>query len=866
MKNFSQILRYTALTTFSLGCGTWLSAAPLRMELNEGWQFRQARLSNWYPATVPGVVHTDLMNNGIIEDPYYRLNERGVQWIDKEDWVYESSFSLSDEFMNRQNIDLLFKGLDTYADVYLNDSLILKADNMFREWRVEVKSLVKSSGNILRIYFHSPLKVDIPKWDALPYHYSAGNDQSENGGVFNKKVSVFARKAGYHYGWDWGPRLVTSGIWRPVYVEAWNDARISNVFIRQHEVNEKKAVLTGQVEVVADKEMTDASVVLTDTGNGKVLARVKTSLKQGVNKVELPFVMKNPELWWSNGLGNPHLYTFETTLVVGKQTADAHQDRVGVRSLKVIRKPDAHGTSFFFELNGRPVFMKGANYIPQDNFLPRVTEENYRKTIQDAADVHMNMLRVWGGGIYENDIFYDLCDEYGILVWQDFMFACSLYPAEGEWLENVRREAIDNVRRLRNHPCIAIWCGNNECNEAWYGWGWAKKYNEQNPEYARLIKAQMDKQYLETLPLVVSEEDPDRFYLPSSPFGLEGQVNDDCNGDRHYWRVWGGREPISQYNKERSRFFSEYGFQSFPDFETVKRYTSGPEDWNITSEVMMAHQRGGEHANKLIETYMLAEHREPKDFRSFLYLTQVLQGDAIKIAMEAHRRDMPYCMGSLFWQHNDCWPVASWSSRDYYGRWKAQHYFARKAYSDILLSPLVVEGNLRVYAVSDRREPLQTVLSVEVWKLEGGKFSALEKQIQVNPNTSSCVFEEQLDRLLDGASPQDVVVHVYLKEDGRKCYANNCFLAAQKEMAYAPATIRKDIRPVEGGFEVTLQSNRFARAVYLCSDSFETTFSDNYIDLLPGEPVTLMVRTALSQGDFEKSLSVYDLYEACRKN
>lgn len=456
MKNFSQILRYTALTTFSLGCGTWLSAAPLRMELNEGWQFRQARLSNWYPATVPGVVHTDLMNNGIIEDPYFRLNERGVQWIDKEDWVYESSFSLSDEFMNRQNIDLLFKGLDTYADVYLNDSLILKADNMFREWRVEVKSLVKSSGNILRIYFHSPLKVDIPKWDALPYHYSAGNDQSENGGVFNKKVSVFARKAGYHYGWDWGPRLVTSGIWRPVYVEAWNDARISNVFIRQHEVNEKKAVLTGQVEVVADKEMTDASVVLTDTDNGKVLARVKTSLKQGVNKVELPFVMKNPELWWSNGLGNPHLYTFETTLVVGKQTADAHQDRVGVRSLKVIRKPDAHGTSFFFELNGRPVFMKGANYIPQDNFLPRVTEESYRRTIQDAADVHMNMLRVWGGGIYENDIFYDLCDEYGILVWQDFMFACSLYPAEGEWLENVRREAIDNVRRLRNHPCIAI--------------------------------------------------------------------------------------------------------------------------------------------------------------------------------------------------------------------------------------------------------------------------------------------------------------------------------------------------------------------------------------------------------------------------
>lgn len=857
------MLRCTALTTLSLGCGAWLSAAPLRMELNEGWKFRQARLSNWYPATVPGVVHTDLMDNGIIEDPYYRLNERGVQWVDKEDWIYESAFSLSEEMLDKQNIDLLFKGLDTYADVYLNDSLILKADNMFREWRVEVKSLVKSSGNTLRIYFHSPLKVDIPKWDALPYRYEAGNDQSENGGVFNKKVSVFARKAGYHYGWDWGPRLVTSGIWRPVVVEAWDNARISNVFIRQHEVNTKKAVITGQIEVVADKELTDASVVLTDAEGEKVLARTHTSLKQGVNKVELPFTMRNPKLWWTNGLGEPHLYTFETTLVVSGQPVDVQRDKVGIRSLKVIRKPDRYGTAFYFELNGRPVFMKGANYIPQDNFLPRVTEERYRKTIQDAVAVNMNMLRIWGGGIYENDVFYNLCDEYGILVWQDFMFACSLYPAEGEWLENVRQEATDNVRRLRNHPCIAIWCGNNECNEAWYGWGWEKRYNQQNPEYACLIKQQMDCQYLETLPQVVSEEDPDRFYLPSSPFGLEGKVNDDHNGDRHYWRVWGGKEPISQYNKERSRFFSEYGFQSFPDFETVKRYTAGEKDWNITSEVMMAHQRGGAHANKLIEIYMLKDYREPKDFRSFLYMTQVLQGDAIKTAMEAHRRDMPYCMGSLFWQHNDCWPVASWSSRDYYGRWKAQHYFARKAYDDVLLSPIAADGHLKVYAVSDRRKVLPSVLVVEVRKLKGGTAAAFTRKVRIAPNTSACVFDEPLDALLQGVSDREVVVHVYLKEEGRKLYANNYFLASQKDMQYAPAHIERSVRPIEGGFEVTLQSDSFARAVCLLSADFGCSFSDNYMDLLPGEPVTLTVRTALPQDEFEKGLSVCHLYDAC---
>lgn len=863
MKDFSQMLRTVSLTALSVGCGAWLSAAPMRMELNEGWRFRQARLSNWYPATVPGVVHTDLMANGIIEDPYYRLNERGVQWVDKEDWIYESAFTLSQDMLGRQNIDLLFKGLDTYADVYLNDSLILKADNMFREWRVEVKPLVKPSGNILRVCFHSPLKVDIPKWDALPYHYEAGNDQSENGGVFDKKVSVFARKAGYHYGWDWGPRLVTSGIWRPVVVEAWDDARIGNVWVRQHEVDGKKAVLTGQIEVVADKDLPDATLVLTDAEGQKVLARAQASLKQGVNKVELPFTLKNPKLWWTRGLGEPHLYTFETTLAVGRKPVDTQRDKVGVRSLKVIRKPDAQGISFYFELNGHPVFMKGANYIPQDNFLPRVTEARYRQTVQDAAAAHMNMLRVWGGGIYENDVFYDLCDEYGILVWQDFMFACSLYPAEGEWLENVRHEAADNVRRLRNHPCIAIWCGNNECHEAWYGWGWEKKYNRQNPDYARLLKRQMDRQYLETLPQVVREEDPDRFYLPSSPFGLEGKVNDDRHGDRHYWRVWGGKEPVAQYNKERSRFFSEYGFQSFPDFETVKRYTGGEEDRHITSEVMMAHQRGGAHANKLIETYMLDGYREPKDFRSFLYMTQVLQGDAVKTAMEAHRRDMPYCMGSLFWQHNDCWSVASWSSRDYYGRWKAQHHFARKAYDDILLSPTAEDGRLKVYAVSDRLKAFPSVLVVEVRKLEGGVAAAFTRKVRIAPNTSACVFDELLDTVLQGASHREVVVHVYLKEEGAKRYANNHCLASQKDMRYTPAHIGRSVRPIEGGFEITLRSDRFARAVCLSSADFHCSFSDNYMDLLPDEPVTLTVRTALPQDEFEQGLSVCHLYDAC---
>ena len=306
MKKPNLNMKRASLLTSSLLCSALLIAVPLRKELNEGWQFKQARLSNWYPATVPGVVHTDLINNKIIEDPFFRLNERGMQWIDKEDWIYQTSFQLTPEIMERQNIDLVFKGLDTYADVYLNEKKILETNNMFREWKTDIKAELKPGENILKIYFHSPIKVDIPKWDALPYHYEASNDQSENGGVFDKKVSVFARKAGYHYGWDWGPRLVTSGIWRPVYIEAWDDARLSDVFIRQQEVSKNRASIVGEIEVQSDKEIDEATLTVTDAASGRVMAGKTVSLHKGNNKISLPFIIRNPRLWWSNGLGEQH--------------------------------------------------------------------------------------------------------------------------------------------------------------------------------------------------------------------------------------------------------------------------------------------------------------------------------------------------------------------------------------------------------------------------------------------------------------------------------------------------------------------------------------------------------------------------------
>lgn len=822
--------------------------------LHEGWKFRQARLTNWYPATVPGVVHTDLLQNKIIEDPFFRLNERGLQWIDKEDWVYETCFTLAAGMMRKENMELVFEGLDTYADVYLNDECILKADNMFRRWSIPIRQYIREENNILKVYFHSPIKIDVPKWDALPYQYPASNDQSENGGLFNKKISIFARKAGYHYGWDWGPRLVTSGIWRPVYIRAWSDLRINDVFIEQKEVGAGRAVIAGHVELDADKDMDGVLVTITDEVTGRVLGEWQADLKRGTNRVTVDFVLHKPKLWWSNGLGEPFLYRFRTDIIAGGELLDSKTERVGIRSLKVVHQPDKDGHTFYIELNGRPVFAKGANYIPSDNFLPRVTPENYKRTILDAAGVNMNMLRVWSGGIYENDVFYDLCDEYGIMIWQDFMFACSMYPAEGALLDNIHQEAVDNVKRLRNHACIALWCGNNECQDAWLGWGWKREIERQNKEYADKIWAQYRQQYHVTLPGVVREYAPGTFYWPSSPFAFEGEMSGTTDGDRHYWSVWHGKAPISDYDSEKSRFFSEYGFQSFPEFESVKRYAPYPEDWDIRSEVMMSHQRGGDHANELIETYLLNEYKKPRDFRAFLYMNHVLQGDAIKTAIESHRRQMPYNMGTLFWQHNDCWPVASWASRDYYGRWKAQHYYVRKAYDDILISPVVEGDDLKVYAVSDRLENTSGRLQLQVCQFDGTVVHHWDKSVGISGNDSRVCFSAPLAKLLEGANRGTVYVRVDYTDKSGRVYHNNYCLGKQKDMDYPKVDLQTEVRSIEGGYEVTVSADKFARAVCLSVADNESVYSDNYFDVQPKSSVQVQVRTRLSAEAFNGSL------------
>lgn len=827
----------------------------------DDWKFKQARLESWHPATVPGVVHTDLLANGLIPDPYVELNMRSVQWIDKEDWEYETEIELSPEILEKENIRILFNGLDTYADVYLNDEKILSADNMFRRWEVDIKNRIRPGKNKLKVYFHSPVKIDMPKWEAEPIKYEAINDQSEDGGLGKRRISPWARKSGYHYGWDWGPRLVTAGIWRPVEITAWDTARISDVFYQQKNVTSKRADVTCHVDIESNVDGEEVMVSVADSATGRNLGSRKVVLTKGTNNVDIPFSIKSPELWWCNGLGDQHRYNYVTSIVkTGGNEIDSRNDKIGLRSIKLITKPDSDGNTFYFELNGVPVFAKGANFIPLDNFLPSVTRARYEAALDNALAANMNMLRVWGGGTYEDDSFYDLCDEKGIMLWHDFMFACGLYPAEGEFLENIRLEAIDNVKRLRNRSCIAIWCGNNECEDAWFNWaGWKNRYTEQNPAYAEKIWNQYQNQYYKTLPKVIEEYSPGTPYVPTSPVlnPDTGLKPDGKRGDTHSWEVWHGAQPTDFYNEIKSRFVSEYGFQSFPDMETVRLFSANEKDHDIYSDVMITHERGTVAATNGLRNYILREYPEPSDFTEYVYLTQVMQGDAVKKGIENNRRNMPYCMGSFYWQLNDCWPTISWSSCDYNGRWKALHYYARNAYAPELVSQVIKDGNLEVYVVADNPATAKGTITLSVIDVEGKEIASRTKKINLTPNSSSLEMKFALEELIAGESRENTIAVANLKDASGKILSRNILLLdLPKNMNYPQPDITSSLEKTDGGYRLRLSSKKFARAVYIATGDVKATFSDNYFDILPGETVEIKIDTDLDLPTLKKNLTL----------
>ena len=800
-------------------------------EISDGWTFRQADKEEWLPATVPGSVHTDLMKNGKIEDPFYRLNEHNVQWIDKVNWEYKTNFNIDPVTFTRDRIALDFKGLDTYADVFVNDTKVLSADNMFREWMVDIKPQVKEGVNELRILFRSPIVEGLKKYDANGYVIPVSpNDLAEIGQVEgNKMVSVYTRKAGYHFGWDWGPRMVSSGLWRPVFLTAWDDARIENLQLKQNQVSEKEATLTAVFEIEANA---DSKATITVENEGVELANADIQLTKGISTYPVDFKIANPKLWWTNGLGEAHLYNIKGRLALGKRFTEK-TERIGIRTLELIRDKDNKGTSFYYKLNGVPVFMKGANYIPNDIFPARVTDEMYKKVINTSKISNFNMLRVWGGGIYEYDRFYDLCDENGILVWQDFMFACAMYPNNKEFLSSIRDEAIQNVVRLRRHPSIALWCGNNEIDEGWKNWGWQKQYG-----YSKQDSTEIHKNYRtifnDILPNIVFKFDTLRYYTSTSPQNGWGRPQSLKQGDMHYWGVWWGKEPFSNYEKKIPRFMSEYGFQGFPDPSTVELFTL-PEERILGSDVMKAHQKHPT-GYETIDEYLLRDYKKPKDFDSYNYVSQLLQAKGVSMAIQAHRRAKPRCMGTLFWQLNDCWPVVSWSARDSYGKKKALWHEVKKQFVPMLVSPVVEEGHVKVYISSDNIYIERDTMQVRLYDFDGNVLMDEKYYVEIPPENSSVFYDTLLTSLLKDADSARCVFNVTLAsgQDGSLLSRNNLYFSSPKDLKLQKPEIMMRAIEIPAGYRILIVSDQLVKNARL-STSVVGEFKDNYFDILPGE-------------------------------
>lgn len=819
-----------------------------RVDLGGNWEVKQRGGEVRVPARVPGCIHTDLLAAGVLPHPYYRDDERQVQWVGESGWVYSRHFDLHKALLSREMILLRCEGLDTIARLRINGKQAGVANNAFRTWEWDVKGMLRTGQNMIEVRFDSPIpyvaKRLRERW--LP-NWGAGEDKIAGGN--------FLRKSACNWGWDWGPMLLTCGIWRPIYLEAFDDARITNLRIRQNHPQRRGVRLTVGVETQGDCG-TRAAVIVSHAG--KDVGTGEIGLADGSGETGL--TIKGPELWWPNGMGEQPLYLVRVELLDrAGELIDVQEKRIGLRTLRLDRRPDKWGESFQFVVNGVPFFAKGANWIPADTFVTSVEETEYRRLLEDAASAHMNMLRVWGGGIYEQDAFYDICDELGICVWQDFMFSCATYPTyDAEWMANVEEEARQNVHRLRHHACLALWCGNNELEQGLVGDGWTDKHMDW-ADYRRLFD--------DLLPRVVGEEDPGRDYWPCSPHnpcGDRGQFNNEACGDAHLWSVWHGRQPFEWYRTTRHRFCSEFGFQSFPEPETVSGYTA-PEDRNITSHVMEHHQRSGI-GNALIMHYLLSWFRLPVGFESTLWLSQIVQGMAITYACEHWRRNMPRTMGALYWQLNDCWPVASWSSIDWHGRWKSLHYMAKRFFAPVMVSGLEdsARSTVEVHVTSDLLAAQKGVLTWIVTNAAGLELERGEKCIRIPVNGSRRVETLRLRSLLDAHGARDVLVWLEL-EVGEEIVSRNLVLFARpKHLLLEDPGLSVSLKQASGDtWLATVKARRAALWTWLTTDGIEARMDDNFIHLRPGESrrIAIHAQEAVDLTRLKQSLRVRSLFD-----
>jgi len=816
-----------------MGLGLTALAERIEMPLNGTWEFRAAGTGQvWQAGVVPGCVHTDLLRLGAIPDPFVGDNEARLQGLERQDWIYRRTVVVPASLLARQSVDLVCEGLDTLATLRLNGMVVGKADNMFRRWTFPVRDALKPGTNTLEIVFRSPVQElsDMTEYrlGLLP----ASNDPV--GG------SSFFRKAPYQFGWDWGPRFVTCGIWKPLRLVATDDPRILYVSTRQQ--HESDTAGTGRVVMLTvDVEVTSPRACRTtiDASAGGVTARALVDVPAGISRHSVTGRVDNPRLWWPAGSGDQALYPLKVTVTPESGTLDTWTGRIGFRTIRLETIRDPRGVSFRFVVNGKPVFCKGANWIPCDSFPSRVTPDRYRQLLQDAAACHMNMLRVWGGGIYESDGFYDLCDELGLMVWQDFMFSCSLYPADERFLANVGEEVRHQVNRLSYHPSLALWCGNNECEAAVRRW-----YRKESTEWGRYAAL-----FHDLLPRLCRDLDPDRPYWPSSPHSIEAEdPGVPTDGDVHVWSIWHESQPFEAYGEIQARFVSEFGYQSFPALSTIRYYAG--DDLNLTAPAMAAHQknRGG---NGRILTQMLDRFRMPTGFGNFVVLSQIQQGLAMQTAVQHWRRQMPFCMGTLYWQLDDCWPVTSWSSLDYFGRRKALYYFARRFYAPFLVSTTGGNGvePVTVHATVDS-DGVATGTVAWVLQTYAGQRVAEGTVVWTNTAPGSMVVaivpadlylvdDHTNAQTSAGSTPRNTYLSV------RATLGTNTSRTVQhfarfKDLMLPRPVLRVQSAPTPTGARVTVSSDVFAKWVWVESEGGgEGRFDDNFFDLEPGETRTI---------------------------
>lgn len=832
--------------------GLPLSAQTI--SLNNGWEFSQKNKDTWYKAEVPGSVQRDLIRHGVLPDPYYGTNENDVQWPEVEDWDFKKTFTVTAEQLNSDDAIIFFEGLDTHADVFLNGSRILQTQNMFVGHKVSVKNSLLEGENNLFIRFYSPITTMDPARITFGHEYPADNDHSD------QRLSVYNRKAPYHFGWDWGIRLVQMGIWKPVSLTFYNNARIDDFYVKQKSVTEEKAEIENLIEIYSLKDApAKISVGYTLNNNEIETVNKDITLKKGVNIIPINLTVSNPSLWMPTGWGEQHLYDFHVDLDIDNQVVETKKQRIGLRSVRLVQEPDEHGRSFYFEVNGLPIFAKGANYIPGEIMRTQQDEAYYNRLYDNFTDANMNFIRIWGGGTYEDNYFYELADEKGILIWQDFIFGCTPYPSDDTFLANVAEEVVWNVKRLRNHASLAFWCGNNEVEEGLKFWGWDKRYPK---EVMDAWFEGYDKTFREMIPALVEEHDGTRSYIHGSPYDSNwGNVDKFNSSDVHDWGLWHGRMPFEAMADRLPRFASEFGFQSFPEMKTIRTFAE-EKDFDIDSDVMQIHQKSPI-GNTLIKTYMDMYYHTPKTFEDFVYVGLIMQGNGMEEAVEANRRGRPYCMGALYWQINDDWPVVSWSSIDYYNNWKAQHYKMRNIFAPLALGVEFRDNKLSYYAMSDYLHDVNNLrLNVKVIDFNGKTLKSFTEKINADANTSKVVKAYDVAELVTEEQKHNTVVHAWISDSkGKVISTRDYFFYWPNKLNLPETTVKKSVKYTDGKYTVTLSSKKLAKDVFIETPILGAKFTDNFFTLYPGVKKVIEITSPELKRDSKTEVTVKHLRE-----